>query len=147
MHSRKRGKSKSVKPMREEVPEWVSYSRDEVVELVLKLAKAGSTSSKIGLVLRDQYGIPDVQQLTGEKITAILKKNNEAPTIPEDMYSLIKKAVKLRSHLDIHKKDRHNTRGLLLIESKIKRLGKYYMKSKRLPADWRYDPAAAKLLV
>jgi len=147
MHARKKGKSRSVKPVREEVPEWVSYTKDEVVELVLKLASAGNSPSKIGLVLRDQYGIPDVQFMTGDKITELLKKNNAGLSIPEDLYSLIKKAVQLRDHLKVHKKDLHNKRGLLLIESKIKRLGKYYARKKKLPLGWRYDPEAAKLMV
>jgi small subunit ribosomal protein S15 len=147
MHSRKKGKSKSLKPEREEIPEWVAYTRDEVVELVLKLAKAGNTPSKIGLILRDQYGIPDVQHLTGDKVTQILEKNNAGLSLPENLYSLIKKAVKLRGHIDVHKKDNHNRRGLMLIESKIKRLAKYYIKAKKLPANWRYDPETAKLLV
>ncbi|MFH1125672.1 MAG: 30S ribosomal protein S15, partial [Candidatus Altiarchaeota archaeon] len=98
MHARKKGKSKSTKPVREEIPEWVSYSKDEVVELVLKLAKAGNTPSRIGLVLRDQYGIPDVQQLAGEKVTEILEKNNAGLSLPEDLHSLMRKAVKLRGH-------------------------------------------------
>ena len=147
MHHRKKGKSKSVKPVREEIPEWVSYSKEEVVELVVKLAKSGVMPSKIGMMLRDQYGIPDVQRITGEKITQILNKNNAGLHLPEDLYSLIKKAVKLRGHLSMHKKDNHNKRGLLLTESKIRRLVKYYIKAKRLPADWRYDPDSAKLLV
>ncbi|MCX6695748.1 MAG: 30S ribosomal protein S15 [Candidatus Altiarchaeota archaeon] len=147
MHARKKGKSKSIKPFREEVPEWVAYTKDEVVELVLKLFKAGNSPSKVGLMLRDQYGIPDVHHLTGEKVTEILENNNSALNLPEDLHSLIKKAVKLRDHLGVHKKDIHNRRGLLLIESKIKRLVKYYIKSKKLPAGWRYDPESAKLLV
>jgi small subunit ribosomal protein S15 len=35
----------------------------------------------------------------------------------------------------------------MLIESKIRRLSKYYLKNNVLPAGWRYDPDKARLLV
>jgi len=33
------------------------------------------------------------------------------------------------------------------LESKIRRLIKYYVKNKKLPADFKYEPERAKLLV
>jgi hypothetical protein len=35
----------------------------------------GLTPSQIGVLLRDQYGIPQVRFLTGRKILRVLKKN------------------------------------------------------------------------
>jgi small subunit ribosomal protein S15 len=147
MHSRKRGKSRSKKPKLSGPPEWVTYSREEVEELILKLAKEGSAPSKIGLILRDQYGIPDVRPIVGMKLTKVLEKNNITLKLPEDLQNLINKAVALSVHVEKHPHDNHNRRGLHLIESKIRRLNKYYIKSGRLPADWRYDPEKARLLV
>ncbi|HDI10435.1 MAG TPA: 30S ribosomal protein S15, partial [Euryarchaeota archaeon] len=60
---------------------------------------------------------------------------------------LIKRAVNLREHLDKHPKDLHSRRGLILIESKIRRLVKYYVNKGVLPEGWKYDPEQAKLLV
>jgi small subunit ribosomal protein S15 len=34
-----------------------------------------------------------------------------------------------------------------LTESKIKRLVKYYRRTKKLPKDWRYDPEQAVLII
>jgi small subunit ribosomal protein S15 len=147
MHSRKGGKSKSVKPDREGVPEWVSYSKQEVEELILKLSKEGNNPSRIGLLLRDQYGIPDVRPIMGMKLTHVLENNNMGLKLPEDLQSIINKSVALRSHLEKHKKDTHNRRSMNLMESKIRRLGKYYIRSGKLPKDWRYDPEQARLLV
>jgi small subunit ribosomal protein S15 len=147
MHSRKKGKSKSVKPDREGVPEWVSYSKQDVEELIVKLAKEGNNPSKIGLMLRDSYGIPDVRPIMGMKLTKVLEKNEMGLKLPEDMQSLINKSVALRSHTDKHKKDAHNRRALDLMDSKLRRLSKYYVRSGKLPADWRYDSEKAKLLV
>lgn len=147
LHTYKRGKSGSKKPPRTAPPTWVEYTAEEVEGLVVSLAKQGYSSAMIGTILRDQYGIPSVKLITGKKITKILEENNLAPQIPEDLMALIKKAVNLRKHLEQHPKDLHSRRGLQLVESKIRRLVKYYRNTGRLPAEWRYDPETAKLLV
>jgi len=147
MHSRRKGKSKSVKPDREGVPEWVPYNKQEVEELILKLAKEGNNPSRIGLLLRDQYGVPDVRPIMGMKLTAVLEKNEMGLKLPEDLQNLINKSVALSSHINRHKKDNHNKRSLFLMESKIRRLTKYYVRSGKLPNGWRYDPEQARLLV
>jgi len=146
MHSRKKGKSKSKRPLRN-VPEWIVYSPDEVVELVLKIAKDENPPSKIGLILRDQYGIPSVKNITKKGISQILKENKISTELPEDLQNLVRKAVNLRKHLDQHKKDVHNKRGLVLIESKIHRLTKYYKREGKIPLEWIYEPEKAKLKV
>jgi len=47
-----------------------------------------------------------------------------APSIPEDLYHLIKKAVSVRKHLDRNRKDRDSKFRLILIESRIHRLAR-----------------------
>lgn len=146
MHSRKKGKHGSKKPMQKIAP-WVSYPAKEVEEIVLKLSRQGLQSAKIGLVLRDQYGIPSVKVAKSKDISKILKENNLYPSLPEDMMNLLRRAVNLRMHMDKNKKDYTSYRGLELTESKIRRLAKYYKREKVLPADWVYDPERAVLLV
>ena len=80
-------------------PEWVEYSTEEIEELILKLTKEGNSTSKIGIVLRDQYGIPDVKLITGQKITKILEKHDQGLEYPEDLMNLIRRAVNIRDHL------------------------------------------------
>lgn len=145
MYARKKGKSGSKKPLTKAT--WVEYSAEEVEQLVLKLAKEGYSSAMIGLILRDQYGIPSVRDVTGKKITKILAEHGLAPKIPEDLFNLLKRAVNLRKHLEVHRKDKHSRRGLELIESKIRRLAKYYIRKGKLPKDWKYDPEKAKIWV
>lgn len=147
MHARKGGKSGSCKPIRSMQSEWVVYSPEEITDEILKLAKQGMTASKIGLVLRDQYGIGDVKKITGKKITKILKENKMVPAVPEDLQNLINRAVNLRNHLEKNPRDKHNRHGLQLIESKIRRVEKYYKKANVLPEDWKYSHEKAKLLV
>lgn len=147
MHARKKGKSGSKKPAIKTKPDWVTMDKKEVEKLVIKLAKEGAAPSVIGRSLRDLYGIPSVKAVVGKTILGILKENKVEPEYPEDLLSLIKKAVFLRKHLEKNPKDLHNKRGLTLIESKIKRLQKYYKKKKVLPANWFYNPEEAALLV
>ena len=54
--------------------------------------------------------------------------------------NLIKRAARVRRHLEEHPKDYHSKRGLQLIESKIYRLSRYYKRKGVLPKDWRYRP-------
>ena len=128
-------------------PEWVEYSTEEIEELILKLTKEGNSTSKIGIILRDQYGITDVKLITGQKITKILEKHDQGLEYPEDLMNLIRRAVNIRDHLEENPKDLHTRRGLRIIESKIRRLVKYYTREGVLPEGWRYDPRSAALLV
>ncbi|HNR25168.1 MAG TPA: 30S ribosomal protein S15, partial [Methanobacteriaceae archaeon] len=109
-------------------PDWIEYSTEEIEELILKLNKEGNSASKIGVILRDQYGIPDVKVVTGMKITKILEKHDQALEYPEDLMNLIRKAVNVRDHLEENPKDLHTRRGLQLMESRIRRLVKYYVR-------------------
>ena len=147
MHARKRGKSGSKKPAVKTKPDWVEADKREVEKLVEKLAKDGMAPSAIGRELRDSYGIPSAKAVTGKTVNQMLKEQKLQPEYPEDLLSLIKKALFLRKHLEKNPKDTHNRRGLQLIESKIKRLQKYYKRKKVLPKDWYYKPEEAGLLV
>ena len=73
MHSRARGKSKSKRPLDKKQPSWVRYKPKEVEMLVVKMAKEGMSPSKIGLVLRDSYGVPDAKQVLKKTITKIFE--------------------------------------------------------------------------
>jgi small subunit ribosomal protein S15 len=128
-------------------PEWIEYSNEEIEELILKLRKEGNSTSMIGIVLRDQYGIPDVKVVTGKKITKILEDHGQELEYPEDLMNLIRRAVNIREHLEENPKDLHTRRGLRIIESKIRRLVRYYVNDGVLPEGWRYDPRSAALLV
>jgi len=147
MHSGKHGKSGSTKPTVSHYKTWLKIEPENVEKLVIKFAKEGLQPSQIGTHLRDVYGVPDVKLVTGKKILKIMKDQKLAKEIPYEMLNLMKQAVNLRRHLEKSKKDLHSTRGLTLIESKIKRLQKYYKNEGILPADWRYNPETAKLLV
>ncbi len=147
MHARRRGRAASQRPARDAAPEWSPLKKAEIESTIVKLAREGHAGARIGLILRDQHGVPDVRLATGKKVSEILAANDLKPSIPEDLTFLMKTAVKLQGHLVEHRKDLHNRRGLALIESKIRRLAKYYRTEGVLPATWKYSPATARLLV
>jgi len=147
MHSRKKGKSGSTKPMKPTKSTWVSLKPKEVEMLILKYAKEGKTPSQIGLYLRDEYGVPSIKALVGKSVKDILAEKKALPDIPEDLMALMRKAILVRKHLAENKKDMPAKRGLQLTESKVNRLAKYYKRTGVLPAEWKYDPERIKLYV
>ncbi len=144
---REKGQSHSTRPARPTVPTWLVFTPEEIEMLIVELAKKGYGPSMIGIILRDQYGVPLVKPILGKKLTRVLEEHGVAPEIPEDLMVLIRKAVNLRRHLEEHPKDLHAKKGLLDLESKIRRLVKYYKRVGKLPKDWEYSPERAKLLV
>merc|ERR1711959_320872 len=147
MHSKGKGISKSALPYRRTPPAWLKVNPVEVVEHVCKLAKKGLSPSQIGVILRDSHGIAQVNHVTGSKILRMLKKQGLAPEIPEDLYHLIKKAVQIRKHLDKFRQDKDAKFRLILVESRIHRVARYYKTVKALPPTWKYESATASTLV
>jgi len=145
MPKQEKGKSHSTRPVSKRPPSWCKYQPEEVEALVIKLAKEGNPPSRIGTILRDQYAIPLVKPITGKTITEILKEAELAPTIPEDLGNLLKKAARLAVHLEKNRKDLHNKRALQLIEAKIHKLSKYYKREGILPPNWKYEPKISSL--
>merc|ERR1712186_246663 len=141
------GISQSALPYRRTVPNWLKLTSEEVNEQIFKLAKKGLTPSQIGVILRDSHGVAQVRFVTGNKILRILKSKGLAPDLPEDIYYLIKKAVSIRKHLERNRKDRDSKFRLILIESRIHRLGRYYRTKGVLAPTWKYESATASALV
>jgi len=147
IYSRSRGKAGSKKPLVFNKPTWLRYSEKEINMLILKLAKDELTPSQIGLVLRDKYGVPDVKNILGKSITDILKDKKMLPELPEDLYALLKRALVIITHLEQNKQDQTAKRGLIITESKIRRLSRYYKTQGTLPKGWKYNPDQLKLIV
>merc|ERR1712242_134272 len=118
MHAPGKGISQSALPYRRSVPQWLKLTSDEVKDQIFKLAKKGLTPSQIGV---------------------ILKGKGMAPELPEDCYYLIKKAVSIRKHLERNRKDKDAKFRLILVESRIHRLARYYKTKGVLPPTWKYE--------
>ena len=136
-------KKKKEKKAKEEAPakvpvKTVSLKKkpEEIEELIVNLAQRGNSSSQIGMILRDTYGIADVKKATGQNISKILEKH-KLKTLT-DLEKLIKRANELSKHIERNKQDQVAKKGLLITESKISKLSKYYKKKGMLPEDWKY---------
>jgi small subunit ribosomal protein S15 len=130
---------------RKKPPSWVSYDKDEIVAIIKKLARTGLSSGQIGVVLRDQYGIPSVREF-GIRLQPIVAKEREYQ-VPEDLLFLLRQAVRVYNHISRYKADARSRHALQRIESKIRSLARYYVKTHKLPPDWKYSIESAKLLV
>jgi small subunit ribosomal protein S15 len=130
-----------------ENPAWVPLNKDEIEDIIIKMGRDGVASARIGLLLRDQHAVPDVKLATGRTVQDILIENDLQPTIPDDLVALMRTAINLQTHLQENRKDLANKRNLQMVESKIRRIVKYYKREGRLPADWQYSIANAELLI
>jgi small subunit ribosomal protein S15 len=148
MHTRRKGRSRSTRPVRNTPPAWFTMSKDEVEKLVMKTyGQHNASTSQVGIILRDKYGVPDITQVTGKKVMEILRENGTGPKLSEDLTNLVRKAIGLHKHMVENHKDLHNKRALQLTESKIRRLVKYYHNTGVLPMDWVYSPSTAEILI
>jgi small subunit ribosomal protein S15 len=101
-----------------EKPVWLKYTEDEVKAIIIKLADKGMTSEKIGLVLRDQYGIPKTK-IYNIKIGKVLKEKGkfEEPTIK----NLKQKLGEVIEHYKKNKQDKRAERALIKTKAKLKK--------------------------
>jgi small subunit ribosomal protein S15 len=127
--------------------DWIELKPEEIEELVVKLYHEGHSKSEIGMILRDQYGVPSVRDATKKSVSEILRSHGIKEELPEDLRNLIKRAVNLREHMDKMKKDFKAKRAYQCTVSKIRALVKYYKKKKVLPETWTYTDEVGKLLV
>lgn len=148
MHSKKHGRAKSRKPVVEigKAPEGAPSAR-EVEELIVKYAKQGMGPAQIGEKLKKEHNALYIRQITGKRLVDILKEKKAAGEIPADLMDLMKKAVRMHSHLEKNTQDNYNALRLKRIESKIWRLTKYYVREGKLPEAWKYNPKTAELLI
>jgi small subunit ribosomal protein S15 len=145
IHSHRHGKSHQTRPASKEAPSWITMGADEVKATILKLAKEGTSPSKIGVVLRDEYGVPLVRPVLGKTISKVLAEEKAGPKLPQDLQDLIDRALRVQNHLETHKADRKNVHSLELVEAKIYRLSKYYKEVGLIPKDFRYTAVVAQL--
>ena len=147
MYSGKRGKSGSSKPLTSDLPKWSNTNAKSVEKLIVDLAADGHTTAEIGLILRDQHAVLDVRKVCGMRIGQVLSKNGSVAEVPQDLMNLMRKVIGLLTHLETNRKDLHNSRQLGLIESKIRKLSKYYIDEGLLESDWKYSRDTVRLMV
>ena len=145
MPKQEKGKSNQTRPVGKRAPSWCKYQPEEVEALIVKLGKEGHSPSRIGTILRDQHAIPLSKPITGKRVLKVLKENELAPSLPEDLASLLNKAHSLGLHLEKNRTDLYNRRALQLIEAKVHKLSRYYKRQGLLPQTWKYEPKIASI--
>ncbi len=145
LHTHNHGKSHSTRPITLKKPSWISQTPKEIEEIITKYGKEGLTPSQIGIKLRDQHAIPLAKPIINKGITQVLNENDLKSELPEDLASIVNKAVGLQKHLKTNKSDRRNVRSLELIEAKVHRLAVYYKKIEKIPKNWKYKSVVAQL--
>jgi len=145
MPKQEKGISHQTRPVTKRPPAWCRYTTEEVEAQIMKLSKEGHAPSKIGIILRDQYGVPLAKPIIGKSITQVLEERGVVSSLPEDLENLLRKATRLHVHYEKNKADLHNKRALQMVEAKIYKLSRYYKNKGVLPADWKYAPKAISL--
>ncbi|NCO84932.1 MAG: 30S ribosomal protein S15 [Candidatus Huberarchaeum crystalense] len=147
-HTRKKGQSRSLRPMIAKNTNF-NISKNVVEKAIGTQAKQGKSSSEIGASLRDSYGVPDAKKALGRGIVLYLKEKDliKKDEFPEDLKNLMTKAIALHTHLQTNKHDAHNRNNFLRIKSKIKRLIKYYQHKNYMLDKWRFTIENAKLII
>lgn len=145
MPKQEKGKSHQTRPVGKRPPSWCKYQPEEVEAFIVKLGKEGHSPSRIGTILRDQQSVPLSKAITGKRVLKVLRENDLAPSLPEDLASLLKKAHSLGLHLEKNRTDLYNRRALQLIEAKIHKLSRYYKREGLLPPAWKYEPKIASI--
>ena len=145
IHSHRHGKSHQTRPTSKAPASWITAKPEDVKAAALKLAKEGVSPSRIGMVLRDDHGVPLVKPILGKSLVEVLAEGKSAPKLPQDLQDLIDRAQRVQRHLQDHGSDRKNVHSLELIEAKIYRLSKYYKERGVLPQDFKYTAVVAQL--
>lgn len=91
---------------------WVTAKPEDIKKQILELAKQGMTAEKIGLVLRDQHGIPKAKVL-GLKVGRVLKEANMWKDVEAEVRE--KKMETVSKHAKVHKHDYKAIRTLTRI--------------------------------
>lgn len=88
--------------MAETKADWMKMKSSDIEALVVDLAKQGNTPSTIGLILRDQHGIPRAK-LVGKKISKILREKKVTFKTEKELYQA--GIVRTEKHSQEHKHD------------------------------------------
>ena len=105
---------------------WLKTKEDELKKIIAELAKKYPTS-QIGLILRDQYGIPTTK-LYGKKLGEYLKELGIEKN--QELENAQKKFEGIKEHLKTNITDKKAKHKLQKAQSQLNVLKKYFNKKK-----------------
>ncbi len=103
-------------------PTWVKMKEPELKKVILELSETHAPS-QIGIVLRDQYGIPTTK-VFGKKLKAYLKELGIDRN--EDLENATKKVDRIKEHLKDNITDRSAKHKLQHAQSRLNITKKYF---------------------
>lgn len=104
-----------------EKADWTKISPKEIEKIIVDLARQGTSSEKIGLILRDQHGVPKAK-LLGMKIGKVLAKNKLDSS--SEHKNISNKIENLKKHSQKNKHDYTAIRKAVMYTARINRRNK-----------------------
>ena len=105
-----------------EKPSWVKMKEPELKKTILELSEKHSPS-QIGIILRDQYGIPTTK-VFGKKLKAYMKELGIERN--EDLENAKKKVDAMKEHLKNNVTDRKAKHKLQEAQSRLNIIKRYF---------------------
>ncbi len=105
-------------------PAWLKMTEKEMTKIIKDLAK-DNPPSKIGFILRDQYGIPTTR-VYGKKLNQYLQELGIE--VNEELENSEKKVEKLKKHMQKNITDRKSKHKLQKAQSRFNVLKRHYSK-------------------
>ena len=103
-------------------PTWVKMKEPELKKVILELSE-NYAPSQIGIVLRDQYGIPTTK-VFGKKLKEYMKELGIDRN--EDLENAVKKVDRIKEHLKDNITDRSAKHKLQHAQSRLNITKKYF---------------------
>lgn len=105
-----------------EKPVWLKTSEEDVKKIIAELA-GKHQPAEIGIILRDQYGIPTTK-IYGKKLSVYLKELGiEVNEI--QLQNVQKKVENLKEHLKNHGQDKKAKHKIQRPQSRVQKMKKY----------------------
>jgi small subunit ribosomal protein S15 len=105
-----------------EKPVWLKLSEEDLKKIIFEL-KDKYPPAQLGLILRDQYGIPTTR-IFGKKLSEYLKEAG-VNTLEIELKNIQKKEEKLKEHMKKHKQDKKAKHKVQITVSKVSKIEKY----------------------
>lgn len=99
-----------------EKADWTKIKPAELEKIIVELARQGNAPEKIGLILRDQHGVPKAK-LLGVKVGKILAKNKLGTD--SEKKNISNKIEGLKKHSEKNKHDYTAMRKAVMYSARI----------------------------
>jgi len=103
-------------------PSWLKLSEEEMEKIIVDLSSKHSPA-QIGLILRDQYGVPTTK-VYGKKLSEYLEKAGIKTNT--ELENAKKKFEKMKEHLSLNKQDKRSKHKFQKAQSHLNAMNSYY---------------------